>query len=197
MSSPDHELRLDLTEVNQSDRIKVIKLADKVGSTVLNDDLAPLIDNAPPEPKRKLTRALETELSTRAPFSFLVRPNKTGIYAHGRYEAGFRLALVERVKHLGITEKGVSIGLVALTDRNGSPTSVWSNKEALEEMHLSRYVGKGYDALTLHDPSQVTAARLREYGRGICLGEIGASAALAILVEVSRTVTHPTGAELR
>lgn len=189
-TSAEHELRLDLSAVDLPHRLRIIQGAKKAGAVVLNQDIAPLLDNAPPEPRKAGTHGLEVELATRAPFSFRIYRNMAPRGGpKGMFDAGFRSEVAELVKGRGVKDRAVSRALDFLSDRNGSPmSSNWGNRGNLETMEVTTHRGPDYEAITLHNPGAVTAERLIEFGYGLAEGM--ARATLAILVEVSRDGLH-------
>jgi len=62
--NPEHHLCIDATYIDGPARTKIINAAIKAGGSILNEDIALLIDSAPPEPKMEQRYGQETELGS-------------------------------------------------------------------------------------------------------------------------------------
>jgi hypothetical protein len=133
MASPENELLLDFSGVSQNERLKILAIVKKAGAKVLNEDIVPFIDSAPPEPiSDRLTFDLERELATRAPFTLIIRRYHMGSSVKAHFTPEYKQALIEKVSPLGVKELGLTSGLRALCsmeDSRRSPDST-ANKTA-------------------------------------------------------------------
>lgn len=181
LTNPEHFLHLDLTSVDGPHRLRIIKAAQKAGGVVLNDDVAPLLDSAPPEPKQAQRHSLEVELSTRAPFSFMIIGETRSCTFIRNVDPVYKQDLIERLEPQGFKAKGITHSLKGLQWLH---QNLKSGKPEAEIMNITPASGTGYSALTFNCPGKVTAERLIAAAYG--LGDKGADTVLAILVEASR-----------
>lgn len=176
-----HELRLDVSELDVRRRLNVIRSAKKAGAIVLSD-MALLIDNAPPEPKRAVRHNLEYELSRKDPFTlFIYGPARSSSFLRD-VDPGYKKSLAEKVKPMGFTPHGVATALTSL---------MWLAVHSKRPETIAQLGGiqvnssDDHTALTFEDPTKITAEGLIACSRG-GLGDTGADTALAIICVQTR-----------